>query len=201
MRDSLVGLGSELAETRGVRLACRIGVNTGVVVVGRGEEIITGDAVNVAARLEQTAQENHVVLGEETERLVRGAVETSPVLIQAKGKAEPLTAHVLVRVVHGADPLARRADARMVGREDELALLHADVYENCAGRKVPSGDGARPGGDRQVAACTRADGERPGGADRLRPMPAVRRRHHVLAGPRGVHQPRSATTRSQGSGG
>ena len=125
MRDSLVGLGSELAETRGVRLACRIGVNTGVVVVGRGEEIITGDAVNVAARLEQTAQENHVVLGEETERLVRGAVETSPVLIQAKGKAEPLTAHVLVSVVHGADPLARRADARMVGREDELALLHA----------------------------------------------------------------------------
>ena len=46
-------------------------------------------------------------------------------MIQAKGKAEPLTAHVLVSVVHGADPLARRADARMVGREDELALLHA----------------------------------------------------------------------------
>ncbi len=125
MRESLDSLGSELAETRGVRLACRIGVNTGVVVVGRGEEIITGDAVNVAARLEQAAQENHVVIGEETERLVRGAVETSPVLIQAKGKAEPLTAHVLVRVVHGADPLARRADARMVGREDELALLHS----------------------------------------------------------------------------
>ena len=125
MRDSLVGLGSDLVETRGVRLACRIGVNTGVVVVGRGEELITGDAVNVAARLEQTAEENHVVMGEETERLVRGAVETSPVLVQAKGKAEPLTAHVLVRVVHGADPLARQADARMVGREDELALLQA----------------------------------------------------------------------------
>ena len=125
MRGSLVGLGSDLAETRGVRLACRIGVNTGVVVVGRGEELITGDTVNVAARLEQTAEENHVVLGEETERLVRGAVETSPVAVHAKGKAEPLTAHVLVRVVHGADPLARRADAQMVGREDELALLHA----------------------------------------------------------------------------
>jgi len=125
MRGSLVGLGSELAESRDVRMACRIGVNTGVVVVGSGEEIITGDAVNIAARLEQAAHDNHVVLGEETERLVRGAVETSPIVVDAKGKAEPLSAHVLVSVAPDADPLGRRADTRMVGREDELALLLA----------------------------------------------------------------------------
>jgi hypothetical protein len=81
--------------------------------------------VNIAARLEQAAHDNHVVLGEETERLVRGAVETSPIVVDAKGKAEPLSAHVLVSVAPDADPLGRRADTRMVGREDELALLLA----------------------------------------------------------------------------
>ena len=53
----------------------RIGVNTGEVVTGTEERLAAGDAVNVAARLEQAAQPGEIVLGEETLRLVRGSVE------------------------------------------------------------------------------------------------------------------------------
>src|SRR5918997_2212171 len=54
------------------RLEARIGVNTGEVVVGgEGETLVTGDAVNVAARLEQAASAGDVLIGSETKLLVR----------------------------------------------------------------------------------------------------------------------------------
>ena len=59
-------------------LDARIGVNTGEVVTGTEERLATGDAVNVAARLEQAAQPGEVLLGPETLRLVRDLVETEP---------------------------------------------------------------------------------------------------------------------------
>src|SRR5512134_3355206 len=52
LRDSLTGLNEELERAYGTRLELRIGVNTGEVVTGTEERIATGDAVNVAARLE-----------------------------------------------------------------------------------------------------------------------------------------------------
>jgi class 3 adenylate cyclase/tetratricopeptide (TPR) repeat protein len=129
MRSALVELSEQPGATR---LAGRMGVNTGEVVIGEGEVLVTGDAVNVAARLEQAAEADEVLLGDPTERLVRGAVETGPPrVVEAKGKALGLTAHPLVRVVPGADPLARRRDAPLVGREDELALLQA-LYDRTA---------------------------------------------------------------------
>src|SRR5215213_21571 len=54
-------------------LAARIGVNTGEVVAGEGDTLVTGDAVNVAARLEQAAEAGEVLIGPETRRLVRDA--------------------------------------------------------------------------------------------------------------------------------
>ena len=53
----------------------RIGLNTGEVVVGTAERLATGDAVNVAARLEQAARAGEMLIGPETARLVRDAVE------------------------------------------------------------------------------------------------------------------------------
>src|SRR5256885_14306824 len=67
-----------LAELFGDRLALRIGVNTGEVGVGRppgGRSFATGDAVNVAARLEQAAQPRPILVGERTAALVGGAFE------------------------------------------------------------------------------------------------------------------------------
>ena len=81
-----------LAELFGSRLALRIGVNTGEVVVGKpreGSSFVTGDAVNVGARLEQAAAPGEILVGERTAVIVRGAFEfDDPRSIEAKGKPD-----------------------------------------------------------------------------------------------------------------
>src|SRR5262245_19140202 len=78
MRERLESLNDKLERDFDVRLSARIGVNTGEVVTGEGEpgqRLATGDAVNVAARLEQAAEPGEVLLGERTLELIRDAVE------------------------------------------------------------------------------------------------------------------------------
>src|SRR3954454_16455633 len=122
MRDALAGLNEELERDYGTRLEARIGVNTGEVVTGTEERLATGDAVNVAARLEQAAKPGDVLLGEDTYRLVRDGVEAEPAgPLEAKGKSEPLAAYRLVSVQ--AEAPERRRGARMVGRERQRELV------------------------------------------------------------------------------
>ena len=124
MRDVLAALNIELDRDYGVSLACRIGVNTGEVVSGSGDAVIVGDAVNVAARLEQAASPDEILLGEDTFALVRDAITAEPVdALDLKGKTDPVPAHRLIDVTTGAAGFARHLDAPMVGRERELALL------------------------------------------------------------------------------
>jgi hypothetical protein len=125
MREALGVLNKELERDHGVSLAARIGVNTGEVVAGdQGDTLVTGDAVNVAARLEQAAEPGTVLIGEETLRLVRDAVVAEAVPpLEVKGKSEPLVAFRLVEVTAGVAGLARRLDSPMVGRERELLRL------------------------------------------------------------------------------
>jgi class 3 adenylate cyclase/tetratricopeptide (TPR) repeat protein len=101
----------------------RIGLNTGEVVVGTSERLVTGDAVNVAARLEQSASAGEVLLGPETARLVRDAVETEELTLELKGKSEPVAAHRLLALHEEAPAFARRLDAPLVGRTRELRRL------------------------------------------------------------------------------
>jgi class 3 adenylate cyclase len=111
MRDALPGLGVE----------GRIGVNTGEVLTGTEERLATGDAVNVAARLEQAAQPAEVLIGAGTLRLVRGAVEVGEARsLELKGKSEPVPAHPLLDVT---GELERRFATSMVGRANELGRL------------------------------------------------------------------------------
>ena len=99
----------------------RIGVTTGEVVTGTEERLATGDAVNVAARLEQAAQPGEVLIGEPTLELVRDAIEAERVEpLALKGKAAAVAAHRLVRVREAPE---RRYGSRFVGRARELALL------------------------------------------------------------------------------
>jgi class 3 adenylate cyclase/tetratricopeptide (TPR) repeat protein len=116
MRDALPELG----------IAGRIGVNTGEVVTGTEERLATGDAVNVAARLEQAAQPGEVLVGEATLALVREAVEAEAVEpLDLKGKAEPIPAFRLLGLGAGGE---RRFATPMVGRETELRRLR-DAFE------------------------------------------------------------------------
>ncbi|MGI8606239.1 MAG: adenylate/guanylate cyclase domain-containing protein, partial [Gaiellaceae bacterium] len=81
MQARLEALNEELERRFGTRSALRIGLNTGEVVAGDAtsrETFVTGDPVNVAARLEQTAAPGEVLLGEPTYRLVREAVTVEP---------------------------------------------------------------------------------------------------------------------------
>jgi class 3 adenylate cyclase/tetratricopeptide (TPR) repeat protein len=115
----------------GLKLQVRIGVNTGEVVAGEGETLVTGDAVNVAARLERAAQPDQVLIGGSTERLVRDGVRVEPVEpLALKGKAEPVPAYQLLEVLLDIPAFRRPIDAPFVGREAELetlkrALAHA----------------------------------------------------------------------------
>ena len=106
---------------RGLVIQGRIGVNTGEVVTGTAERLVTGDAVNVAARFEQAAAPGEVLIGASTHELVQGAVKAEPVEpLVLKGKTEPVAAFRLL-AAHAAPE--RRHDSLFVGRERELGLL------------------------------------------------------------------------------
>ena len=124
LRDALGSLNEELEREYGISLQLRTGVNTGEVVTGTQERLATGDAVNVAARLEQAAQPGEILIGEQTLLLARGAIEVDAVEpLSLKGKAGLVEAHRLRRVIEGAPAHERRLDAPLVGRREELARM------------------------------------------------------------------------------
>jgi class 3 adenylate cyclase/tetratricopeptide (TPR) repeat protein len=137
MQQSLAALNDELDRRYGVRLACRTGVNTGEVIAGdpsAGQRLVTGDAVNVAARLEQAAGAGEVLVGELTHRLVRDATELQPVKpLTLKGKSEPTPAWRVVRASRSAAPDAH--DGRIIGRDEQLARLDAALRRVAAERR------------------------------------------------------------------
>jgi class 3 adenylate cyclase len=91
-------------------LEARIGVNTGEVVAVEGDALVIGDAVNVAARLEQSAAPGGVLLGETTADLVRDAVVTEPLELSLRGKPSPVTAYRLMTLDPAATGVARHLD-------------------------------------------------------------------------------------------
>ena len=98
--------------------------------------LATGDAVNVAARLEQAAQPGEVLLGQETLGLVRDAVEVEAIPpLTLKGKSEPVPAFRLLAVGPGGPAITRRNRAEMVGRERQRKLLE-HAFANVVGERA-----------------------------------------------------------------
>jgi predicted ATPase/class 3 adenylate cyclase len=126
LRGALELLNDELQTELGFRLAIRIGVNTGEVVTGDGAgTLVTGDAVNVAKRLEELASAHDVFVGEATEQLARSAGCFEPLgALPAKGKADPVRAWRLLSIKRVAAPFDRGLDIPLVGRRRELEQLH-----------------------------------------------------------------------------
>jgi class 3 adenylate cyclase/tetratricopeptide (TPR) repeat protein len=132
LRERLGELNEELERDWGVRLETRTAVNTGDVIAGSAETLVTGDAVNVAARLEQVAAPGEVLLGETTYTLVRDAVSVERIEpMELKGKRQPVRAYRLLEVRAGAAGRERRLDSPMVGRDRQLALL-LRAFDNAA---------------------------------------------------------------------
>jgi class 3 adenylate cyclase/tetratricopeptide (TPR) repeat protein len=127
MRDAVARLG----------LQVRIGVNTGEVVAGTGETLVTGDAVNVAARLEQAADTGEVLIGAATERLVRSrlrAEATEPLAL--KGKSEPVPAFRALTLLDDVPAFTRPIAAPFVGRTEELERLE-QAFEAAVQARAP----------------------------------------------------------------
>ena len=124
LRDGLARLNEGLERDFGTVLSARIGVNTGEVVIGTEERLATGDAVNIAARLEQAAEPGQILIGHETFVLVRAAVEVDGLnWLALKGKAQPVSAYGLLAVHPGATGYERDLDRPMIGRARELGRL------------------------------------------------------------------------------
>jgi class 3 adenylate cyclase/tetratricopeptide (TPR) repeat protein len=120
---------AELNQELGTELRVRVGINTGEAVVQSGDDgqFIVGDAVNVAARLQQNAEAGEVIAGPLTEQLTRAAVEYErrPSIL-AKGKTAPLRAFRAVRATTAVPRQFRGVPglrAPLIGRDRELQLM------------------------------------------------------------------------------
>ncbi len=137
---ALSRLNGELDREWGVRIETRTGINSGEVVAGdpaSGQALVTGEAVNVAARLEQAAEPGDVLIGEATHRLVSAVIRAEPAApVHINGRDEPVETFRLVEVVSTAGQPARRLDVRMLGRDRELTLLSEEFERVLAKRSA-----------------------------------------------------------------
>ena len=132
MREALNVLNDELERSWGIRLAARIGVNTGEVIAGdhsQGHLFVTGKAVNVAKRLEEAAETSEILIGEETHRLVRDAVLVDRGDSRTVKHGEAVDGLSLLAVFAHRPGRFRRFDSPFVGRERQRSALQS-VFEN-----------------------------------------------------------------------
>jgi class 3 adenylate cyclase/predicted ATPase len=137
MQARIARLNKDFRFQFGAELAARIGIATGEVVAGDAssrETFATGDAVNVAARLEQAAPPGEILIGETTYLLSVGRVLAEPVEpVAARGKSEPVQAYRLVSVALEGPITA--VGMPFVAREQELAMLLRAVAEATGERR------------------------------------------------------------------
>jgi tetratricopeptide (TPR) repeat protein len=166
MQAALEQLNPSFRTELGLELSNHIGVNSGEVIAGdasTAQRLVTGDAVNTAARLEQAAGGGEIVLGDLTYRLARDQIEVEfmpPLTL--KGKAEPVPAYRLVSVTAGGAS-AKASGTPFVGRETEMENLSRglhDAIENRHARLVAVVGDAGVGKSRLIREfATRAEAE------------------------------------------
>ena len=136
-------LASHIHDEHGVDFGVRIGINTGLVVVGDvgsdlySEYAALGDAANVAARMEHTADPDTIRIAEATHRLVEPVFDFESVgRIEVKGKTDPIAAYRVVRAKkdRGSQRGIEGLESPMVGRDAERASALAAVDDLLSGR-------------------------------------------------------------------
>ncbi|MGH2590727.1 MAG: adenylate/guanylate cyclase domain-containing protein, partial [Actinomycetota bacterium] len=142
MQRRLEQVNGDLEARFGVTLQIRTGVNTGEVLAATeplpGEPMVTGDAVNVAARLEQSAEPGRIVVAERTARAARGFRFRELEALELRGKVQAVSAVALEDLApERAERGVPGLKAPMVGREQELALLRT-LYERSASEGLPN---------------------------------------------------------------
>jgi class 3 adenylate cyclase/tetratricopeptide (TPR) repeat protein len=139
MRTTLAQLNEELEREHGLRIETRTGVNTGEVIAGdaaSAQKLATGDAVNVAARLEQAAGEGEILIGTETHRLVADAVKAEPLdPLALAGKAKAVTVWRITGLREDVPAFTREIAAPFVGRQAELTTLRS-VFDKATSERT-----------------------------------------------------------------
>jgi class 3 adenylate cyclase/tetratricopeptide (TPR) repeat protein len=126
MQAVLPDLNAAFRAEWGLELHNHIGVNTGEVIAGdatTGQRLVTGDAVNTAARLEQAAGPGEIIIGDLTYRLARDEIEVEEIApLTLKGKAEPVPAYRFV-ALREFTPESDAESSPFVGRQAEMGRL------------------------------------------------------------------------------
>jgi DNA-binding SARP family transcriptional activator len=127
VRAGLAALNERLESSFGVALQVRIGLEAGEVVAtptDARQRLVTGEAVGIAAKLEQAADDDDIVVGEVAARLIDHAARLEPLgALEIKGKRDPVHAYRLLELAPVGPAFESRLDASLVGRKRELAAL------------------------------------------------------------------------------
>jgi tetratricopeptide (TPR) repeat protein len=147
---------ADLGKPYGVECAFRMGLNSGLVVVGsigdnlRMDYSAIGDTTNLAARLQGVAEPGTILISASTSRLVQGYVRLEAIQpVQVKGKTEPVSIYKVLGTLPRRSPIASRSERTLspfVGRERELATLEALFAQVESGQGQVVGIVAEAGG-------------------------------------------------------
>ena len=184
LAPALQPLNADLASRGEAAIELRVGIQTGEVVADEatgGDSLATGDTLNTAARLEQVAKPGEIVIGRTTYLLVRDAVSADAIDdLVLRGKRSAVAAYRVAGLAGRASQVPR-AEIPIVGRADELGILHRALEAATRLADTAARDDPRSGRGRQEPA--RSPVRRGGGQGRPRAprtLPAVRRRDHLL---------------------
>jgi len=143
IQENIKPYAEEIRSKHGLEFGLRVGINTGLVVVGaigsdlRMEYTAIGDAINLAARMEQTAAPGTVQVSDETYKLISPFFEFESLGdVEVKGKSEPIKTYRPLKVkktpgqLRGLEGLS----SPLVGREDQLAVIKDCVNELANGK-------------------------------------------------------------------
>jgi class 3 adenylate cyclase/DNA-binding winged helix-turn-helix (wHTH) protein/tetratricopeptide (TPR) repeat protein len=133
MLERLEELNRTFEERHGITLAIRIGIDTGEVIApigGAGNQLVAGDTVNVAARLEQAAEPGAVLVGERTHMTTRRAFRfAQPLALEVKGESGAVIAHRVEGVLPASERRAAALQSPLIGRARELNQLNGLLDE------------------------------------------------------------------------
>lgn len=147
MRQALAGLNEELEAVWGVRLAMRVGIHTGPVMVSllgerKGQDfVVVGDSVNLASRIQELAPSGGILISHDTNRHVRGIFDVKALEpVKVKGKSDPIQVYLVLQAKQRAFRMSTRGvegvETRMIGRQAELKRLKDTLEKVLQERKT-----------------------------------------------------------------